>query len=639
MDVSFKQSEFHPGQHLSEVVPFDAASVADYLVGQMETTDLGITGLDADYINSVVENYDEQLQGYVYRNELDDLTLADMLDIYRIIPSNRPYLAASLPYRLVEKSHLFAELPNAMRHYLTLKFYNSVSAQQLDNPALSYTISLAALNNLRLGISYEAVSETDAQALARFRESDSETLPAYLFNLKPVIKLEETTVAEGSAMGMGQSQYVTIILQNPHNTYTEHAIVTVGDEIVVGVNGNGITPALVQKRLDTVDPNTAAENLHLTALHFWMEHDFFDDISAQYYGVRRQRMPSVGFFSSPLSSSYFFGIARNSLYKSRQVDVKFNHQVVVAPNNKARFEFMSDIGSHGSYLEGSVLDPLFDYFEGRGLSTTQILAEANDQHIPIYTITTDNINQILPLLQVSREVKTDIQNAIAVGHIVIIPEREVVRDGWQGSGYIIRDPITGAGAYQVEGGLNGAIINCLLCEFSKYPQIDHRLVFQVVTGLLLQMFMPDFMPIVGTNLAELGVKLTVKGMSIAMRSSAKAVARALLKKSIKRNGKLPGRGTGRKQKKSQKNCPCGPSDNLRTGRAGSNKKDEFCLELFRLSFNAKSPTNYPTLCTHLRKFTNYGYSSALRRIHPLKRRLNCCSPLFIVIGPAGPALR
>ena len=70
----------------------------------------------------------------------------------------------------------------------------------------------------------------------------------------------------------------------------------------------------------------------------------------------------------------------------------------------------------------------------------------------------------------------------------------------------------------------------------------------VVTGILLESFMPSFMPVVSTNLAQLGVKLAAKGVALALRSSAKAVARSLLKKSIKRNGGLPKRGKG------QKNC-------------------------------------------------------------------------------------
>ncbi len=588
MDASFKQYEYHKGLDLSEAVPV-SSSLAESLAAQIDPNELGVTGLDADLINAAVEEYGEQLAAYTYQHH-PDLTLADTLDSKSIIPSKRRYLSMSLPFRVVTKGGRFAELPNHLRHSVTLKFYNSVSARQLDNPALSYTISLSALSDMRLGITYEPGSESDAQALENFRESDQETLPVYLFNLKPVIKLEDTAMAQGKAIGMGQPQYLTLVLKDPHQSHQANTTVTVGDELVVGVNAGGTTLSQVQRRMDTVDPYTAAENLHLTALHFWAEHDFFDEISAQYYGVRRERMPSVGLFSSPLSVSYFFGIARGGVYRGRQVDVKFNHQVVVSASSSAsadtRVQFMQDIGIHGSYLESSVLEQLFDYEEGRGLSTTQILADANAQNIPIYTITADNIDQIWPRLRVSAEVKTDIQNAIGIGHVVIIPEREIQREGWTGSGYIIRDSLTGAGAYLVEGGSNGGIINSLLCEFSKYPQIDYRLIMMVVTGILLESFMPSFMPVVSTNLAQLGVKLAAKGVALALRSSAKAVARSLLKKSIKRNGGLPKRGTSKKPRKDKKQCPCTIKlgGKKRQGerllkKAGSKPKEDECVDL------------------------------------------------------------
>mgnify|MGYP003571931783 CR=1 FL=1 len=589
MDASFKQYEYHKGLDLSEAVPVPS-ELAESLAAQIDPNGLGVTGLDAELINTAIEDYDEALAAYVYQHH-PDLTLADLLPSKSIIPSKRRYLSMSLPFRVVSKAGYFAQLPDNLRHSLTLKFYNSVSAKQLDNPALNYTISLSALSDLRLGITYEPISETDAQAFSSFRDSDSETLPVYLFRLKPVIKLEDTVVASGSAIGMGQPQYLKMILNDPHQSHPAETVITVGDLLVVGVNAGGTTLSQVQRRIDTVDPYTAAENLHLTALHFWAEHDFFDQISAQYYGVRRVRLPSVGLFASPLSVSYFFGIAREGGYRSREIDIKLNYQAVVAPTAEIRLEFMSDIGIHSSYLESSVLEQLFDYYEGRGLSTTQILADANAQNIPIYTITSENFDQIWPLLRVSASVKTDIQNAIGAGQIVIIPERELQRDGWIGTGYIIRDPITGEGAYRLESGLNGGMIECLLCEFSKYPQIDYTLVLQVITGILLEMYWPSFTPIVGTNLASLGVQLAVKGTTFALRTSVKTVARSLLKKSIKRNGGLPKRGPGKKQQDKKKTCSCPPSQTLRK-KGNSPKKDEICLELISISFSAKNPKNY-----------------------------------------------
>ena len=43
-----------------------------------------------------------------------------------------------------------------------------------------------------------------------------------------------------------------------------------------------------------------------------------------------------------------------------------------------------------------------------------------------------------------------------------VPAKEVTMDDWTGTGYIIMDPASGAGAYRISGGLNGGIITGLV---------------------------------------------------------------------------------------------------------------------------------------------------------------------------------
>jgi hypothetical protein len=90
-----------------------------------------------------------------------------------------------------------------------------------------------------------------------------------------------------------------------------------------------------------------------------------------------------------------------------------------------------------------------------GVSSIKILEEANRLGIPIYTVTNRNIDQVLPLLQVSKMVKTDITNAVNRGRIVTIPQTEVTIGEWQGAGYIVLDPESGAAAYMIGGGIAG----------------------------------------------------------------------------------------------------------------------------------------------------------------------------------------
>jgi len=94
-------------------------------------------------------------------------------------------------------------------------------------------------------------------------------------------------------------------------------------------------------------------------------------------------------------------------------------------------------------------------YQAKGISTLQVLQLANSQGIPIYTITQNNISSALPILQISSEVKTDIQNAVNAGKTVIVPKQDITYYTWTGTGYIVMDPQTGAGAYMISTSLSG----------------------------------------------------------------------------------------------------------------------------------------------------------------------------------------
>jgi PKD repeat protein len=481
LDASFKQHRIVPGTNLTELVPFDIDALRDHLIATTQVDARGgVFGIDSSYLKNRLSAYQAQLQDYIKSNEINP---ADLVEKTVIVPANRPELAAGLPYEIVTRTDMVDEIGAHLTHQLTIKFYQSQSAQNLDNPTLSYTFPLPAIGTQRLSVTYVPATEADAEALEQFRNSDATELPLYLFNVKPQLQLDGTVLAEGTAIGMGLPQYYTLTLSNPHDSYSAHGTATAGDEIVFGVNGSGMTPELVQKRLDAVPSDTAAENMHQAGLHFWMEHDLFDKIAAQAFSVHVQRMPSVGSFSIPLSVSYFFGIPRSGNYRSRQVDVKLNLQIVVAPTDTARFNFMSQIGMHGSYLEGSVLDQLFGLQRQPGISAAQLLMEANDQGIPIYTITADNVNTIRPILNVGEDVQLDITNAIHAGKQVIVPQRELVHGNWKGAGYIIQDPVTGEGVYLLSGGLNGG--GHETCFISVTPVVHPMSLTSQVTQQLL----------------------------------------------------------------------------------------------------------------------------------------------------------
>jgi hypothetical protein len=110
-------------------------------------------------------------------------------------------------------------------------------------------------------------------------------------------------------------------------------------------------------------------------------------------------------------------------------------------------------GLVGSYHEHDIFEKI-DGFSS--VSAVKALQTAAASGIPIQKITGGNIGQLLPTLQVSAEIKTDIQNAVNAGKEVTISQSNVQINDWNGAGYIVKDPTTGAGAYMISGGLAGS---------------------------------------------------------------------------------------------------------------------------------------------------------------------------------------
>jgi hypothetical protein len=127
-------------------------------------------------------------------------------------------------------------------------------------------------------------------------------------------------------------------------------------------------------------------------------------------------------------------------------------------NKDKSIQFMLNSGANSSALEHSVPEQLFSTPENpaQGISAVKALQLANEQGIPIYTINQTNINMILPQLQLDAGTIADIQSAVNAGKVVTVSKTDITFNGWTGCGYIVIDPTTGAGAYMISGGMNGA---------------------------------------------------------------------------------------------------------------------------------------------------------------------------------------
>lgn len=488
LDASFKQHDFTPDRGVLAAAPIDLAAVWATMTagGKYDPVLERTAGIDLNIMQDALFEYAQAAQAYSNANGIPSTPEA-LLGSAAIRPAAGTVLPASLPYEILSRNAAVSTLPAALRPSVTLRGYASAFDRALDEPAYTYQISLPELNSGRLGLTFPPATAADAQVIESARQSGATSLPVYLINVTPTVTLDGVPVATAPAARMGSTHYVDVVLRDTDGSDTLAYEVPAGDESVFGVNGYGIAENVVAQRLSRTPSNNTAENLQQVALHYWMESDFFDSLAAAGLKVHKVRRLSVGRFAAPLDVSYLFGVPRSGVYQSRIMDVKRSAVGVASSDEDRKRAFVRTSGLQGSFLEGSVLDQLYQRPLGEGVSAVQLLQDATRAGIPVYHVTPANSAQVLPLLQVPSAVRADIVNAVGTGKTVLVPERDFLKDNYRGIGYIVEDPATGAAAYLISGGLNGGgLLDCLP---DLVPIIIFILVI-IIIALLLWYFWP-----------------------------------------------------------------------------------------------------------------------------------------------------
>lgn len=488
MDPSFKQYQFTPRSNLFAANPISAIMDPTGVVDVDES--LGkVSNVRRDVLDQRLTDWAMQSDAYINANGVER-SREGLLGRKTIVQQTSSVFPASLPYEVLVRDGAVSTLPASLRHTVTLVGYDSSFARALGDEAFSVRIGLPALNSRRLGLQFDPATQADADVLAAARNGGASSLPVYLVDVVPSVKLDGQVLGAGGPVQMGGSFFLDVVFQGPDGPTTVEYQIVAGDEIVVGVTGNGFAPAVVQKRFQQRGVTEPAEYLHQVGLHYWMETDYLGEIAAQGAGVHQLRLPSVGLFESPLSVAYFFGAPRSGVYQGNVMDVKLSLMGVAGPSPAARVNFMKQAGFQGSYLEGSVFDQLATTNDptpaNHGISSIHLLSAAMAQGIPVYRITSANAAAALPMLQLSPAVEADISRAVSQGKTVLTAERDIDLGPWRGVGYIIHDETTGAGAYLISGGVNGGgILDCLRRLVPSWEAVRNFLFFLIFLAIII----------------------------------------------------------------------------------------------------------------------------------------------------------
>ncbi len=197
-----------------------------------------------------------------------------------------------------------------------------------------------------------------------------------------------------------------------------------------------------------------------TIMSYFALNDVQDEIQAQASNILNYRLPSYGIFSTKLAPLYWFGIPRDVEFSglSMDVDLMFYQTVDKSNDRENSIGFLQASGSRASAMEHLVPEQMFstDEAPAQGVSAVKALALALQEGQKIWTITQNNLDLALSSIELSYEVESEIRNAVLAGKVATAHEAQIVYGGWVGSGYLLIDPETGAGAYKIAGGGNGS---------------------------------------------------------------------------------------------------------------------------------------------------------------------------------------
>ncbi|QTD43720.1 hypothetical protein [Ottowia testudinis] len=217
---------------------------------------------------------------------------------------------------------------------------------------------------------------------------------------------------------------------------------------------------------------------------------------------------TFGLFHAIAHPIYSWGVARKVTFPGVNIDVGYQRRIAAAKDNDESIwiAYNRMRGQYASALEHAVPERFFNdpakcnSYDNpsptaglpacpQAISAVKALSLAATQGQKIYTITKEvyqrNPNIVSTQLSAhSEQARSRIQNALNQGLEVTIHERLITESGWKGSGYILIDPSTGAGAYEIEGGSQGASLISKILDFLFVPLLSWGVILGNINHLL-----------------------------------------------------------------------------------------------------------------------------------------------------------
>lgn len=471
LDPSFKQYNLIDGINLEEIAGINGEELVNQLVAgsSIDSQNGTFTEMDYSFLWDQMDAVNTKFNDYLAANGMQDVPLQEVIGGKSILKEELGLLPASLPYQTTTILNEFAAVPENQQEMIEFSIYGAApfGINFGDSTAdFIYKATTAELAGRRITLSWTPATPEDQAVVDQYGQLYQ--TPAYLVDVKPELRIDGLVVATGLPVGLAYQQKFTMrFISTRGDVDRVDNQLTAGAYYAVGLDLQSVSSSTLQQRLEKINQISATiteqniisdegvgEMLYTTAMAYFAQVDAYQDIIGRHTGVTSVRQTSEAITALDLKVGYLFMCPVSVSLGGMHIDVDRDIVSPVSLNgdSEATKNFMLLSGIMSSAMEHGIFEQLFNF---RSISAAKVMALANAWGIPIYTVTSENITQVLPLLQVSSRVKGDIQNAVNRGHTVTIPEQELDYYDWHGTGYIDLDPSSGSAAYMISGYLAG----------------------------------------------------------------------------------------------------------------------------------------------------------------------------------------
>ena len=468
LDPSFKTYTYVEGMES----PINSTWASDFLNDTLNTstyneTEGWITGVNETFVVEEMETVaNETLEDILADPELSNRTFMQLFGYWELNKEESNFLSSTLPYDITTVLDVYSEIPVEYHHRITFKI-----------SSIDYTVLSSEVAGKRVTISFIPATAADEQLIED--AGGILNVTPYMVNMKPVLMIDGESVAEGSAITLGDTLTFTTEFTNDYlsdfsstsNTFTVGAyyaiVFDVGKVPSRLVEEHAANLNMTKYRLSmnetVLNDDAAGELLYLNGLTYFYEDDFFSETQSLSNQIRWYRpTPAQAITSMDLIVWYdWLGNPVDLDAGGMTIDVDRDVIAQVGEDSNVTTSFMVSTGMTGSALEHGIFEQLYNVTSA---SAMKILQEANNRSIPIYTINQTNVDEILLVLQLPNEIKNWIRSDVNAGRVVIVPEQKIQIKDWNGTGWVVIDPDTGAGAYYISGGLAGGLSGGLFVE-------------------------------------------------------------------------------------------------------------------------------------------------------------------------------